>query len=72
MTTWREELDILHSIENNYQYDGLFPGDWVSLLFMDSDLFTDVPAELQVDMIKHLAADPRFKELILTQLNGLL
>jgi hypothetical protein len=69
---WTEEDDILHAIEHGYQFDGLFPQDWCEWLFMDSDLFSDVPAELKVDMIKHLAKDDRFRELILAQLNAYL
>lgn len=69
---WTEEDDILDSIERGYQYDGLFPQDWCEWLFADSDLFSDVPAELKVDMIKYLAKDARFRELILAQLNGYL
>lgn len=69
---WNEEDDILHAIENGYQYDGLFPQDWCEWLFVDSDLFQDVPAELKVDMIKHLATDKRFRDLILAQLNAYL
>jgi hypothetical protein len=69
---WDEELDILHAIENSYPYDGLFPQDWVMLLFKDSDLFNDVPEDLQLEMILYLAQDKRFRELILAQLNGFL
>ena len=69
---WNEEDDILDAIERGYQYDSLYPEDWVAMLFEDSDLFTDVPSELRIDMIKHLATDPRFRKLILEQLNGFL
>jgi hypothetical protein len=72
MTKWNEELDILHAIENGYQYDGLYAQDWVMMIFKDSDLFTDVPEDLQLEMIKYLAQDDRFRELILAQLNGFL
>jgi hypothetical protein len=68
----REELDILHSIVNGYEYDGLLPQDWAEILFRDSDLFADVPQALQLEMIRYLAQDDRFKELILDQLNGFL
>ena len=69
---WNEEDDILDAIERGYPYDGLLPIDWAQILFEDSDLFADVPTELRIDMIKHLATDPRFRKLILEQLNGFL
>ena len=69
---WNEEDDILDAIERGYQYDGLLPIDWAQILFEDSDLFADVPTELRIDMIKHLATDKRFRKLILEQLNGFL
>ena len=69
---WTEEDDILDAIERGYQYDGLLPIDWAQILFEDSDLFADVPTELRIDMIKHLATDPRFRKLILEQLNAFL
>ena len=68
----REEQDILHAIISGYEYDGLFPQDWAEVLFRDSDLFADTPLELKLEMIRHLAKDERFKELILTQLNSFL
>jgi hypothetical protein len=68
----REELDILDAILSGYEYDGLFPQDWAEVLFRDSDLFADTPLELKLEMIRYLAKDERFKELILTQLNSFL
>jgi hypothetical protein len=66
----REELDILDAILSGYEYDGLFPQDWAEVLFRDSDFFADVPQALQLEMIRYLAQDERFKELILDQLNS--
>ena len=67
-----EEEDILHSIVNGYQFDGLYPEDWLEMLWVDSDLFQDIPIALRLDFIKHLATDPRFRKLILDQLNSFL
>jgi hypothetical protein len=69
---YREEQDILHAIISGYEYDGLLPQDWAEVLFRDSDLFADTPLELKLEMIRHLAKDERFKELILNQLNSFL
>jgi hypothetical protein len=67
-----EEEDILHAILNNYQFDGLYPEDWLEMLWVDSDLFQDIPITLRLDFIKLMASDPRFKKLILDQLNSFL
>jgi hypothetical protein len=72
LPAYREEQDILRAIINGHEYDGLFPQDWAEVLFRDSDLFADTPLELRLEMIRYLAKDERFKELILNQLNGFL
>ena len=69
---YKEEEDILHAIENGYQYDGLHPEDWAEILFRESDLFTDWPIKLRVEFIRYMAAHEKFRPLILDQLNSFL
>jgi hypothetical protein len=67
-----EEEDILHAILNAYEYDGLLPSDRLESLWVESDLFEDIPVDLRLDLIKMMAADPRFRKLILFQLEAFL
>ena len=67
-----EEEDILHAILNNYEFDGIHPSDRLESLWVESDLFEDIPVDLRLDLIKMMAADPRFRKLILIQLEGFL
>jgi hypothetical protein len=67
-----EEEDIIHAIQNNYQYDGLFPADWCDYLIKDSDLFNDIDDKTKVELIIYLIKHPKFRQLITNALNGYL